>query len=141
MERHTTRTFGIGDIRLTAFKWLIDPSIAHRGNIQLGMGIKLPTGDFRYQDYFYKKTGVVSAPVNTTIQLGDGGTGFTLELNGFYNVTRRVSLYGNLFYLLIHATKTVYPTLTVAGLHSGQKRWRNGEQRSRRIHSKNRCKL
>ena len=25
------------------------------GNIQLGLGIKLPTGNYNYQDYFYKK--------------------------------------------------------------------------------------
>ena len=98
-ERHTTRSFGLGDIRVTVYKWLFDASVSHRGNLQLGVGIKLPTGDFRYEDYFYKKTGPVSAPVNSTIQLGDGGTGFSLELNGFYNTGPRVGLYGNLFYL------------------------------------------
>jgi hypothetical protein len=98
-DRHTTRSFGIGDVRITAYKWLFDASMSHRGNLQLGVGIKLPTGDYRYEDYFYKKSGPVSVPVNSTIQLGDGGTGFSLELNGFYNVGRRASLYGNLFYL------------------------------------------
>ena len=98
-SRHTTRTFGLGDIRITAYKWLFDVTNSHRGNIQLGLGIKLPTGDFRYEDFFHRKGGMVSAPVNQTIQLGDGGTGFTLELNSFYNLSRKFSLYGNLFYL------------------------------------------
>jgi hypothetical protein len=97
--RYTTRTFGLGDIRITAYKWLFDASTSHRGNIQFGLGIKLPTGDYRYADYFHKSKGLVSAPVNSTIQLGDGGTGFTVELNGFYNISRNMSLYGNLFYL------------------------------------------
>lgn len=95
----TTHSYGLGDIRITAYKWLFDVSASHRGNVQLGLGLKLPTGDYRYEDFFYKQSGMVSAPVNPTIQLGDGGTGLTLELNAFYSIARKVSLYGNLFYL------------------------------------------
>jgi hypothetical protein len=95
----TSNSFGLGDIRITGYKWLFDVNESHRGNIQLGVGIKLPTGDYRYEDFFHKATGTISAPVNPTIQLGDGGTGFTVELNSFYIISRRVSLYGNLFYL------------------------------------------
>jgi hypothetical protein len=98
--RHTTQTFGLGDIRIAVYKWSWDVSMTHRGNVQLGLGVKLPTGDYRYQDYFYKPTGKVLAPVNSTIQLGDGGTGITLEANAFYRVSRTISLYGNLFYLI-----------------------------------------
>jgi len=98
--RQTTSTFGLGDIRITLYKWLWDVSMSHRGNVQLGLGIKLPTGDYRYQDYFYKATGPVLAPVNPTIQLGDGGTGITIEANTFYTVNKTITLYGNIFYLL-----------------------------------------
>ena len=61
--RHTTRSFGIGDVRFTAYKWLLKPSVSQKGNIQLGLGIKLPTGDYKYQDYFYRNdtTRVLSA--------------------------------------------------------------------------------
>src|SRR5688572_27150281 len=38
--RYTTRSFGLGDIRLTAYKWLLKPAVRQRGNIQLGLGIK-----------------------------------------------------------------------------------------------------
>ncbi len=96
---HTVRSFGIGDIRLTAYKWLLNSTKTRRGNIQIGLGIKLPTGDYRYEDYFHKANGKIVAPVNTTIQLGDGGTGFTTELNGYYNITNAISFYGNFFYL------------------------------------------
>jgi hypothetical protein len=102
-KRHTTRSFGIGDIRFTAYKWLLKPSVKQRGNIQLGLGLKLPTGDYKYQDYFYRNdsTKVLSA-VNPSIQLGDGGTGIITELNLFYivNTTRTISLYGNFYYLI-----------------------------------------
>ena len=101
--RHTTRSFGIGDIRFTAYKWLLKPTVKQRVNIQLGLGIKLPTGDYKYQDFFYRNdsTKVLSA-VNPSIQLGDGGTGIVTELNLFYilNKARTISLYGNFYYLI-----------------------------------------
>lgn len=101
--RHTTSTFGIGDIRFTAYKWLLKPTVKQRGNIQLGLGLKLPTGDYKYQDYFYRNdsTRVLSA-VNPSIQLGDGGTGIITETNLFYilNAARTLSLYGNFYYLV-----------------------------------------
>ena len=101
--RHSTSTFGLGDITFTAYKWLISPSVGQQGNIQLGLGIKLPTGDYKYQGYFYRNdtTRVLSA-VNPAIQLGDGGTGITTEVNTFYffNSKRTIGLYGNFYYLI-----------------------------------------
>src|SRR5262249_41788631 len=41
----------------------------------------------------------VLGPVDQSVQLGDGGTGITLELNAFYNLTGRLSAYGNFYYL------------------------------------------
>ena len=101
--RHITRSFGLGDIRLTAYKWLLKPTVRQRGNIQLGLGLKLPTGDYKYQDYFYRNdsTKILSA-VNPSIQLGDGGTGIITEVNLFYilNAARTISFYGNFYYLV-----------------------------------------
>jgi len=99
-NRHTTASFGIGDLRVAAYYWLLDPTKARKGNIQLGLGIKLPTGDYRYQDYFYKNDSVkVLGPVDQSIQLGDGGTGLTSELNAFYHLSPRLSAYLNGYYL------------------------------------------
>ena len=101
LPRHTTRSFGLGDIRFTVYKWLLDPSVNRKGNIQAGLGIKLPTGDFRYQDYFYRKEdSTVLAPVDQAIQLGDGGTGITTELSAFYSVNKRINLFADGFYLI-----------------------------------------
>ena len=98
--RHSTQSFGIGDIRVAAYRWLLDPAKNHKGNIQAGLGLKLPTGDYKYQDYFYKADGsIVLGPVDQSIQLGDGGTGITAELNGFYNISHRFGVYANLYYL------------------------------------------
>ena len=100
--RRTTNSFGIGDVRVTAYKWLLRPSVRQRGNVQLGLGVKLPTGDYKYHDYFYRNDSTrVLAAVNPSIQLGDGGTGIIAEVNTFYvlNATRNISVYGNFYYM------------------------------------------
>jgi hypothetical protein len=99
--RHSTQSFGLGDIRFTAYKWILAPTPHQKGNIQVGLGMKLPTGDYKYQDYFYRKEdSLVLAPVNPSIQLGDGGTGLITEVNTFYNLGKSISLYGNFYYLI-----------------------------------------
>jgi hypothetical protein len=99
-NRYSTHSFGLGDIRFSAYRWLLDPLKMPKGNIQLGLGLKLPTGDYQYQDFFIKSDSVkVLGPVDQSIQLGDGGTGFTTEMNGYYNFSRVVGVYGNFFYL------------------------------------------
>lgn len=98
--RNSTHSFGVGDIRIAAYRWLFNPSKHSRGNIQVGLGIKLPTGDYKYEDWFHTSdTSMTLGPVDQSIQLGDGGTGFTTEVNAFYNLTYNLGLYGNFYYL------------------------------------------
>jgi hypothetical protein len=98
--RHSTHSFGIGDARFSAYRWMFDPKKSHKGNVQLGLGIKLPTGNYNYQSYFYKKAdSSILGPVDQSIQLGDGGTGITFELNSFYNFSHKLGVYGGFFYL------------------------------------------
>lgn len=101
-ERHTTSSFGLGDVRFSGYYWLLDPTRNRNWNVQVGLGIKLPTGDYRYTDRFYTTTpGVtVTGPVDQSIQLGDGGTGITTEMNAYYNVTRNINIYANFYYLI-----------------------------------------
>ena len=68
----------------------------------MGLGLKLPTGDYNYKDYNYNvgPNGTKELrPVDQSIQLGDGGTGITLELNAFYSILHNLSVYGNFYYL------------------------------------------
>ncbi len=101
---HSTHAFGIGDIRFTVYKWLFSTEKSNKGNIQLGLGLKFPTGNYHSEDYFYPNPAnpseKVLAPVNVAIQLGDGGTGITTELNSFYIFNRTISVYGNFFYMI-----------------------------------------
>lgn len=100
-KRYDTRSFGLGDIRLAVYRWLHNPDKYSKGNIQAGLGIKFQTGDYKVQDYFHTTdTTRVLGPVDQSIQLGDGGTGFSFELNGYYKIYKGLSAYGNVFYLL-----------------------------------------
>ena len=120
-ERHNSGSFGIGDMRLTAYRWMLDPQKSAKGNLQIGLGLKLPTADYNYQDYFHNvgpnKTKELR-PVDQSIQLGDGGTGIITELNGFYNFSRHFGLYSNFYYLLnpreVNGTRTFRETLSPA---------------------------
>jgi len=99
--KYTTRAFGLGDIRISAYKWLWKPTSGQKGNIQLGLGVKLPTGDYKYQDYFVRNdTTKILAPVDQAIQLGDGGTGITTELSAFYALSKMFNVYVQGYYLI-----------------------------------------
>jgi hypothetical protein len=99
--RHSTQSIGLGDARISGYYWLFDPAKHHKGNIQAGLGIKLPTGNYKYEDYFIKTdTTYTMGPVDQSIQLGDGGTGFTAEVNGFYSFSHKIGVYGSMYYLI-----------------------------------------
>jgi hypothetical protein len=99
--RRTTSSFGVGDVRIAAYYWLVDPARMSRANAQVGLGIKLPTGDYRYRDYFWRNDSTkVLGPVDQSIQLGDGGTGISTEYNAFYRVGKTWSIYSNGYYLM-----------------------------------------
>jgi len=99
-HRFSTHAFGAGDVRFAVYRWLLDPLKMPKGNLQIGLGLKFATGDDNVQDYFKTSDSTKTyGPVDQSIQLGDGGTGLTLELNGYYNFSHRVGVYGNFFYL------------------------------------------
>ena len=99
-NRFSTHAFGAGDIRVAVYRWMLDPLKMPKGNVQVGLGLKFATGNDNVQDYFKTSDSTKTfGPVDQSIQLGDGGTGITLELNAFYNFSHRVGVYGNFFYL------------------------------------------
>lgn len=120
-ERHSMHSYGLGDIRIAVYRWLLDPRKATRGNIQAGLGIKFATGDYDYKDYWYN-VGPDGAKelrtVDQSIQLGDGGTGLTTEINAYYNFNARLGGYTNAYYLINpreqNGTRTYRETLTPA---------------------------
>jgi hypothetical protein len=105
-RRFHTDAKGIGDLRLAASYWLLDPVKHVKTNLAVGLGLKLPTGNSNVQGTFHRRkssdgsdTTIVKA-VDQSIQLGDGGVGFTVDLQGYTVLSKRFSLYVNGFYML-----------------------------------------
>ena len=102
--REHTHSHGIGDTRIYADYWLLDPKTQFQSNLQAGIGIKLPTGNYDVKDYFYtlqpdNTLTRALKPVDESIQPGDGGFGATFELNGFSRLSGTLYGYENFFYL------------------------------------------
>ncbi len=90
--RHSTSAGGLGDMRLIANAWMLDPAKHSDGNLSFGLGVKAPTGDEKATATFYKATGPEIRPVDIAIQPGDGGWGAVLEVLGYQKIIDR--LYG-----------------------------------------------
>ncbi|MBZ0268904.1 hypothetical protein K8I85_12160 [bacterium] len=102
--RFHTGSQGLGDMRLAANYWAFDPMMPRAGNVAFGLGIKMPTGDSNVQDTFHKMASdgsdsTITKAVDQSIQLGDGGWGFTLQTEGYRSLFARGALYFNGFYL------------------------------------------
>ncbi len=101
-ERNTTFSRGISDIRLGLGYWLLDPESHTNGNMALGIGAKLPTGDYNATDIFYNvgpDGGSEVRPVDQSIQPGDGGFGFILNLQFYQKIKNNLFGYASGFYL------------------------------------------
>jgi hypothetical protein len=103
--RFHTSAKGIGDLRLSSSYWLFNPTKHQKSNLAVGLGLKLPTGDSNVQDEFHKRKAtdgtdtVIIKAVDQSIQLGDGGVGITLDVQGYTVLSKRFSLYVNGFYM------------------------------------------
>lgn len=100
--RYSVYAKGIGDVRMGVNYWIFDPAKAHRGNLMIGVGVKLPTGNYAATDNKVpqsngtKKDFVV---MDQAIQPGDGGFGFSVELQGFKEIYKGVYGFINGYYL------------------------------------------
>jgi hypothetical protein len=102
--RFHTGSQGIGDLRISTSYWLINPASLPKTNLAVGVGVKLPTGNYKVTDNFHKRTKegadyTVNLPVDQSIQLGDGGVGASVELQGYSQLTGGLTAYANGFYL------------------------------------------
>jgi hypothetical protein len=97
--RYSTHAEGIGDVRVGPYYWIWNPKENPKGNIQVGLTLKMPTGDDGVTDTFLTSHGPVTHPVDQSIQPGDGGWGFALEVNAYREILPRTALYLQAFYL------------------------------------------
>ncbi|MFD2570946.1 hypothetical protein ACFSUS_09900 [Spirosoma soli] len=103
-KRFHTGSRGIGDLRLSGSYWLVNPVKLPKANLAVGVGVKLPTGNYRVTDDFHKLTKegadyTINKPVDQSIQLGDGGVGVSIELQAYAQLTKGLTAYANGYYL------------------------------------------
>lgn len=118
-ERHITYSRGLADIRLGVGYWMFDPTTHTNGNLALGVGLKLPTGNYNASDIFYNvgpDGGSETRSVDQSIQPGDGGFGFTLDFQWYQKLSEGLFTYAGGFYLFnprnINETRTFRETLS-----------------------------
>jgi len=99
--RFHTQARGLGDVRLSAYFAAIQKKKIY---LSLGLGVKLPTGNYETKDHFHRKNSegqdsLVYRVVDQSIQLGDGGFGVSLEFDAAYNFNHWFSAYATGLYL------------------------------------------
>jgi hypothetical protein len=98
--RYSVYAKGIADARLSVNYWFIDPIKADKGNIMLGLGVKLNNGSHDEMDDAPQTDGTTkSVLMDQAIQPGDGGVGFSVELQAFRQLTGRLYGFANGYYL------------------------------------------
>jgi hypothetical protein len=98
--RYSVYAQGLGDVRMSVNYWIFDPKKALRGNLMVGLGVKLNTGSHDIYDDAPQTDGTTkSVLMDQAIQPGDGGVGFSLELQGFKQLYKNVYGFANGYYL------------------------------------------
>ncbi|MEO6232686.1 MAG: hypothetical protein ABJB11_15045 [Ferruginibacter sp.] len=98
--RYSVYAKGLADVRFGLNYWVIDPAKAHNGNLMIGMGIKLRTGNWAATDEAPQADGTTKTVImDQAIQPGDGGVGFSLEFQGFTQLYKSIYGFANAYYL------------------------------------------
>jgi hypothetical protein len=98
--RYSVYAKGLGDVRLSANYWVLDPKTAHKGNIMVGLGVKLNTGSHSVYDDAPQSDGTTKSVVmDQAIQPGDGGIGVSVELQAFKQLYKGIYGFVNGYYL------------------------------------------
>jgi hypothetical protein len=117
LERYQTAARGIGDVIVSTRRWMFDPDTHPRGNLQLGVGVKIPTGANNETDTFRVLSGTtitnVIRTVDQSIQPGDGGFGVLVDLSTFKALSK-LSVYAGAAYLSTPEEKSNVQTYRTA---------------------------
>jgi hypothetical protein len=81
-----TKSTGVGDMSIGAKFWLWRPPSENQQNVQIGFGMKLPTGN-------------PNVTANQSIQQGDSGTGVSFDIMGYKSI-RRFTTFASATYLV-----------------------------------------
>ena len=91
---------GIGDMSVGMHAAIFRPPTESGGNIVVGMSLKLPTGRDNSQQLAVSSTGAsILAVADQSIQAGDGGVGFAVDLQAYHPAPFRTMVYFSGTYL------------------------------------------
>jgi hypothetical protein len=116
LDRFSTHSSGLGDVRLEGNAWVLEPAHDRKWNVLLGLGFDAPTGEDDARDVFEvydAATRTIVArqrTVDQSIQPGDGGWGLTLDVYSFYTIVPRLNAYVNGAYTFTPEEKNGVPT-------------------------------
>lgn len=98
--RYSVYAKGLADARFSINYWVFDPQKVHNGNLMLGLGLKTNTGSYKATDDAPQGGGVTANVVmDQAIQPGDGGIGFSVELQAFRHLYRGIYGFASGYYL------------------------------------------
>lgn len=89
--RYVVNAFGDASVGFRS--WIFKPPTESGDNISVGMSIKLPTGIYNATGAAVSGGRPVIATADQSIQAGDGGTGFSIDLQAYKRVKFRNELY------------------------------------------------
>lgn len=91
---------GIGDMTVGTRAWLFKPPTEGGGNIAVGVSLKLPTGKYNATGVARNSRGeTIVATADQSIQLGDGGTGFSIDTQAYRSIWFQTMAYFSGSYL------------------------------------------
>jgi len=106
LDRFHTQAAGLSDASVTGGMWIFNPTTSTKGNVQLNLGLVLPTGNDDVVDTFetYDKASgkivAVQKPVDNSIQPGLGGYGISVGFNAYRQLWAGLTAYGNASYTI-----------------------------------------
>ena len=89
--RYVVNAFGDASVGFRS--WIFKPPTESGDNISVGMSIKLPTGIYNATGPAVQNGRPIIATADQSIQAGDGGTGFSIDVQAYKRVKFRNELY------------------------------------------------
>ena len=95
----TYSSTGLGDTIVAANYWLWNPEKTFRGNLSVGLGAYMPTGNDDVTNTVNTNTSgtgapvLVTAPVDYSIQPGNGGWGLLMQWQGYHTAGNKLVFY------------------------------------------------
>lgn len=115
-QRYSTQASGLADVSVMGNAWVFDPKTSTKGNLQVGLGLALPTGKKDVRDTFqtYNATTdqvlAVERTVDQSIQPGTGGYGIILGINGYRSLGMGFTGYASANYTITPQETNGVPT-------------------------------